>query len=58
MGERARKRTIEQFSLETVLDRWERLYTELLGETHAEIDQGDVPLLAPYKDFSLWKKPS
>jgi glycosyltransferase involved in cell wall biosynthesis len=54
MGERARKRTIEQFSLETVLDRWERLYTELLGETHAEIDQGDVPLL---EHFRKWCRP-
>jgi glycosyltransferase involved in cell wall biosynthesis len=30
MGERARQRTIAQFSLETVLDRWEALYAELL----------------------------
>jgi len=30
MGERARRRVIAEFSLETVLDRWERLYEELL----------------------------
>jgi glycosyltransferase involved in cell wall biosynthesis len=30
MGERARRRVVEQFSLETVLDRWERLYEDLL----------------------------
>lgn len=30
MGERARQRTIAQFSLEAVLDRWEALYVELL----------------------------
>ena len=30
MGERARQRVIERFSLELVLDRWEALYAELL----------------------------
>jgi glycosyltransferase involved in cell wall biosynthesis len=30
MGERARRRVVEQFSLETVLDRWEGLYEDLL----------------------------
>jgi glycosyltransferase involved in cell wall biosynthesis len=30
MGERARRRVIAEFSLETVLDRWEDLYEELL----------------------------
>jgi len=30
MGERARQRISAQFSLETVLDRWEALYAELL----------------------------
>lgn len=30
MGERARRRVIAEFSLESVLDRWERLYEELL----------------------------
>jgi glycosyltransferase involved in cell wall biosynthesis len=30
MGERARQRVIERFSLEAVLDRWEALYAELL----------------------------
>jgi glycosyltransferase involved in cell wall biosynthesis len=30
MGEKARQRTCAQFSLETVLDRWEALYAELL----------------------------
>ncbi|MGA3136401.1 MAG: glycosyltransferase [Terracidiphilus sp.] len=30
MGERARQRVIERFSLELVLDRWEALYGELL----------------------------
>jgi glycosyltransferase involved in cell wall biosynthesis len=31
MGERARQRVIEQFSLEAVLDRWEELYFGLLA---------------------------
>jgi hypothetical protein len=30
MGERARKRVVERFSLESVLDQWEELYTGLL----------------------------
>ena len=30
MGQRARRFVAEHFSLEMVLDRWERLYTELL----------------------------
>ena len=30
MGERARRRIVERFSLETVLDQWEELYTNLL----------------------------
>jgi len=30
MGERARRRVVAEFSLESVLDRWERLYEELL----------------------------
>jgi glycosyltransferase involved in cell wall biosynthesis len=30
MGEKARKRVIDNFSLEVVLDRWEELYEELL----------------------------
>ena len=30
MGERARQRVMEQFSLEVVLDRWEAFYAELL----------------------------
>jgi glycosyltransferase involved in cell wall biosynthesis len=30
MGQRARRRVIAQFSLESMLDRWERLYEELL----------------------------
>jgi glycosyltransferase involved in cell wall biosynthesis len=32
MGERARQSVIERFSLETVLDRWEGIYFELLDE--------------------------
>ena len=32
MGERARARVIERFSLEVVLDRWEALYGELLQQ--------------------------
>ncbi|HMD77594.1 MAG TPA: glycosyltransferase, partial [Terracidiphilus sp.] len=32
MGERARQRVIERFSLELVLDRWEALYGELLQQ--------------------------
>jgi glycosyltransferase involved in cell wall biosynthesis len=39
MGERARQQVIAQFSLESVLDRWEQLYTELLGKAHAERHQ-------------------
>ncbi|MGA9061964.1 MAG: glycosyltransferase [Terracidiphilus sp.] len=35
MGERARLRVAEQFSLETVLDRWERLYAEMLDRKSA-----------------------
>jgi glycosyltransferase involved in cell wall biosynthesis len=31
MGERARRRVRDEFSLESMLDRWERLYEELLG---------------------------
>jgi glycosyltransferase involved in cell wall biosynthesis len=31
MGERARQRVIDCFSLESVLDRWEALYVQLLG---------------------------
>lgn len=30
MGERARQSVVERFSMETVLDRWERLYVDLL----------------------------
>jgi glycosyltransferase involved in cell wall biosynthesis len=30
MGERARRSVVERFSLETVLDRWEAIYSELL----------------------------
>jgi glycosyltransferase involved in cell wall biosynthesis len=33
MGERARARVIERFSLELVLDRWEALYAELLQQS-------------------------
>jgi glycosyltransferase involved in cell wall biosynthesis len=32
MGKRARQRVIERFSLETVLDRWEALYADLLKQ--------------------------
>jgi glycosyltransferase involved in cell wall biosynthesis len=35
MGERARRHVVEQFGLETVLDMWEQLYAELLGEKTA-----------------------
>ena len=35
MGERARQRVVEHFSLEAVLDRWERLYAELLERKNA-----------------------
>jgi hypothetical protein len=31
MGERARRRVVEQFSLDVVLDRWEAVYEELLA---------------------------
>ena len=36
MGERARRRVVGQFSLETVLDRWERLYEDLLRRKSGE----------------------
>lgn len=39
MGERARQQAIARFSLESVLNRWEQLYAELLGNTHAERHQ-------------------
>jgi glycosyltransferase involved in cell wall biosynthesis len=32
MGELARRRVVEQFRMETVLDRWERLYEDLLRQ--------------------------
>ncbi len=32
MGELARRRVVEQFRVETVLDRWERLYEDLLRQ--------------------------
>ncbi len=35
MGERARRMVRERFSLETVLDRWEQLYAELLDRKSA-----------------------
>ena len=35
MGESARRMVRERFSLETVLDRWEQLYAELLGRKSA-----------------------
>jgi len=35
MGERARRHVAEHFSLEAVLDRWERLYAELLERKNA-----------------------
>jgi glycosyltransferase involved in cell wall biosynthesis len=34
MGERARQRVVEQFSLEAVLDRWEALYRDLLSRNN------------------------
>ena len=33
MGDRARQRVVENFSLESVLDRWENLYTQLLRQS-------------------------
>jgi glycosyltransferase involved in cell wall biosynthesis len=36
MGERARRHVAEHFSLEAVLDRWERLYAELLERKSAK----------------------
>jgi glycosyltransferase involved in cell wall biosynthesis len=33
---RARQHVVEHFSLEAVLDRWERLYAELLERKNAE----------------------
>jgi len=35
MGERARRRVVEEFGVETVLDRWEQLYAELLERKSA-----------------------
>ncbi|MDR3799208.1 MAG: glycosyltransferase [Terracidiphilus sp.] len=40
MGERARSHVAEHFSLEAVLDRWERLYAELLERKHANLRIG------------------
>ena len=36
MGERARRHVADHFSLEAVLDRWERLYAELLERKNAK----------------------
>ena len=35
MGKRARRRVVERFGLEHVLDEWERLYAELLDQNQA-----------------------
>ncbi len=35
MGERARRHVVEQFGIESVLDRWEQLYAELLDRKNA-----------------------
>ncbi len=35
MGDRARQQAVERFSLETVLDRWESLYSELLNRNES-----------------------
>jgi glycosyltransferase involved in cell wall biosynthesis len=40
MGERARQRVMEQFSLEVVLDRWEAFYAELLERNPKPIHCG------------------
>jgi glycosyltransferase involved in cell wall biosynthesis len=40
MGERARQRVMEQFSLEVVLDRWEAFYAELLKQNPKPIRWG------------------
>ena len=37
MGERARQRVVEHFSMDAVLDRWERLYAELLESKAREL---------------------
>jgi hypothetical protein len=37
MGECARRRVIEEFGLETVLDRWERLYEALLDRKSVKL---------------------
>jgi glycosyltransferase involved in cell wall biosynthesis len=42
MGMRARQRAIERFSMETVLDRWEQLYGNLLAERSRGIALADV----------------
>ncbi len=36
MGERARLRVAQKFAMETVLDRWERLYADLLSRESAQ----------------------
>ena len=45
MGERARRQAIERFSLETVLDHWERLYVDLLREKSQRITSDGVATL-------------
>ena len=45
MGERARRQAIERFSLETVLDHWERLYVDLLREKSQRITSDRIGTL-------------
>lgn len=42
MGERARQRVVEQYSLDSILDRWEALYDELLALNPAPRQWGRV----------------
>lgn len=48
MGECARRRVVEQFSMEAVLDRWEELYAELLRTGNREKGIGNRSWLRRY----------
>ncbi|MGH9564209.1 MAG: glycosyltransferase, partial [Terracidiphilus sp.] len=43
LGERARRHAIRNFSMETVLDRWEALYADLLERKEAARRSGPTP---------------
>ncbi|MGD0158623.1 MAG: glycosyltransferase [Terracidiphilus sp.] len=54
MGERARQRVIEQFSMDAVLDRWEKLYEELLLKGNKEKGIGNIGWLQGQNLFHAW----